>query len=112
MYIADLSKKMNESGRVSQPVNPEGDSVPSGALKVYQPNCLTKNLSEIDSLPHLRNLYEIFVKIRLRAGAKGGTDEVNDARTQSRHAGAVNLASRLARKLVEAVRGPTIEPGR
>ena len=42
----------------------------------YRPNCLIKNLTEIDSLPHLRNLIEISLPI----DRMEGKDEVDDER--------------------------------
>src|SRR3984893_15732473 len=47
------------------------------------PHCLIRNLSEIDSLPHLRNLSEMPPPERW--GRRG--DEADDERTQSRYGG-------------------------
>src|ERR1700738_3562505 len=46
-------------------------------------HCLIRNLSEIDSLPHLRNLSEM--PPPERRGRRG--DEADDERTQSRNGG-------------------------
>src|ERR1700716_2323104 len=50
-------------------------------LCVNSPHCLIRNLSEIDSLPHLRNLSEMPPPERW--GRLG--DEADDERTQSRY---------------------------
>ncbi|MEK7834605.1 MAG: hypothetical protein AAB298_00450 [Pseudomonadota bacterium] len=48
----------------------------SSMESVNQANCLIKNLTEIDSLPHLRNLIEISLPI----DRMEGKDEVDDER--------------------------------
>src|SRR5208283_1514389 len=49
------------------------------------PNCLNKNLSETDSLPHVRNLSEMSRSVYLN----GRQSEVNDERQESCNQGMV-----------------------
>src|SRR6266704_3179591 len=62
------------------------DSKDSGWL-VKAPNCLTKNLLEMDSLPQIKNLLEMS-EISPAAKESGGVkDEVNDERKKAHRGG-------------------------
>src|SRR5437660_10215734 len=63
------------------------DSVRLERALVYFPNCLTKNLLEMDSLPQIKNLLEMS-EISSAAKVSGGVrDEVNDERKKAYRGG-------------------------
>src|SRR5438046_10023545 len=79
------------SDKYSQGISKERESATANIGKqvfgVNKPNCLTKNLLEMESLPQIRNLLEMR-EISSAAKVSGGVkDEVNDEREKAHRGG-------------------------